>query len=132
MEPPSNPENAGNENAGQDDPSLVVSKEDHSMSDARIYRREKRPNLYHYRDDYYDHEAGHYAIIDEATIRAAFYEFLDHCGKEVQCKGKPAVVSFAPNKSKRQRIKARRSKLLAMWCRHLSNPIGSTVSGAQL
>ena len=62
----------------------------------------QRPNLYHYRDDYYDHEAGHYTIIDDATIRADLYEFLDHCDKEVPCKGKPTeteVVSFAPNKS---------------------------------
>ena len=80
---------------------LVVPKDDH-MERARIYRSKKRPNLYHYRDDYYDHEAGHYTIIDDATIRADLYEFLDHCDKEVPRKGKPTeteVVSFAPNKS---------------------------------
>jgi putative DNA primase/helicase len=72
------------------------------MDRARIYRSKKRPNLYHYRDDYYDHEAGHYTIMDDATIRADLYEFLDHCDKRVPCKGKPTeteVVSFAPNKS---------------------------------
>ena len=80
---------------------LVVPKDDH-MDRARIYRNRKRPNLYHYRDDYYDHEGGHYTIIADDTIRADLYGFLDHCDKEVPCKGKPAetkVVSFAPNKS---------------------------------
>jgi phage/plasmid-associated DNA primase len=80
---------------------LVVPKDDH-MGRARIYRSNKRSNLYHYRDDYYDHEAGHYTIIDDDTIRADLYEFLDHCDKKVPCKGKPTeteVVSFAPNKS---------------------------------
>jgi P4 family phage/plasmid primase-like protien len=88
-------------NAGSGGERLVVPKDDH-MDRARIYRSKKRPNLYHYRDDYYDHEAGHYTIIDEATIRADLYEFLDHCDKEVPCKGKPTeteLVSFAPNKS---------------------------------
>ena len=87
--------------AGSGDERIVVPKEDH-MDRARIYRSKKRPNLYHYRDDYYDHEAGHYTIIDDATIRADLYEFLDHCDKKVPRKGKPTeteVVSFAPNKS---------------------------------
>ena len=43
------------------------------MGRARIYRSRKRPNLYHYRDDYYDHEAGHYTVIDDDTIRAELY-----------------------------------------------------------
>jgi hypothetical protein len=87
--------------AGSGDERLVVAKNDH-MDRARIYRSKKRPNLHHYRDDYYDHEAGHYTIIDDATIRADLYEFLDHCDKEVPCKGKPTeteLVSFAPNKA---------------------------------
>jgi P4 family phage/plasmid primase-like protien len=90
-----------NSGAGSGDERLVVPKDDH-MGRARIYRNTKRPNLYHYRDDYYDHEAGHYTIIDDATIRADLYEFLDHCDKKVPCKGKPTepqLVSFAPNKS---------------------------------
>jgi P4 family phage/plasmid primase-like protien len=80
---------------------LVVSAQDH-MGRARIYRSRKRPDLYHYRDDYYDHQAGHYTIIDDATIRADLYEFLDHCDKKVPCKGKPTEtepVPFAPNRS---------------------------------
>ena len=66
------------------------------MGRARIYRSSKRPHLYHYRDDYYDHEAGHYAIIDEATIRAELYGFLDACSKKSK---KSEVVPFAPNKA---------------------------------
>jgi len=93
--------NAGEKSADNGDERLVVPKDDH-MDRARIYRSRKRPNLYHYRDDYYDHEGGHYTIIADDTIRADLYEFLDHCDKKVPCKGKPTkteVVSFAPNKS---------------------------------
>ena len=92
--------NAGKENGGSED-RLVVPAKDH-MGRARIYRSGQRPNLYHYRDDYYDHEAGHYTIIDDATIRADLYEFLDHCDMEVPCKGKQTktdVICFTPNKS---------------------------------
>jgi P4 family phage/plasmid primase-like protien len=92
---------AGKESGDSADERLVVPKDDH-MDRARIYRNRKRPNLYHYRDDHYDHEGGHYTIIADDTIRADLYEFLDHCDKEVPCKGKPTeteVVSFAPNKS---------------------------------
>jgi P4 family phage/plasmid primase-like protien len=93
--------NAGEESAGSEDERLVVPKDDH-MGRARIYRTKKRPNLRHYRDDYYDHQGGHYTIIADDTIRADLYEFLDHCHKKVPCKGKPTeteVVSFAPGKS---------------------------------
>jgi P4 family phage/plasmid primase-like protien len=76
---------------------LVVPKDDH-MGRARIYRSTKRPNLYHYRDDYYDHEAGHYTIIGDDTIRAELYSFLDVCSKEVLHNKKTTVVPFAPNK----------------------------------
>jgi P4 family phage/plasmid primase-like protien len=92
---------AGEKSAGSEDDRLVVPKDDH-MGRARIYRSNKRPNLYHYRDDYYNHEGGHYTIIADDTIRADLYEFLDRCDKKVPCKGKPTeteVVSFAPNKS---------------------------------
>ena len=52
----------------------VVPKDDH-MGRSRIYRKEKRPNLYHYRDDFYDYEGGHYAMIDDHTIEANLYSF---------------------------------------------------------
>jgi putative DNA primase/helicase len=68
------------------------------MGRARIYRSNKRPHLYHYRDDYYDHEAGHYTIVDDHTIRADLYGFLDVCGKAVSRNGKSMVVPFVPNK----------------------------------
>jgi P4 family phage/plasmid primase-like protien len=93
--------NADAESTDSENGRLVVPKDDH-MGRARIYRSSKRPNLYHYRDDYYDHEGGHYTIIADDTIRADLYEFLDHCDKEVPRKGKPAeteVVPFAPNRS---------------------------------
>jgi P4 family phage/plasmid primase-like protien len=76
---------------------LVVPKDDH-MGRARVYRNTKRPNLYHYRDDYYDHEAGHYTIIGDDTIRAELYSFLDECSKEVLLNKKTTVVPFAPSK----------------------------------
>ena len=60
----------------------VVPKDDH-MGRSRIYRKEKRPNLCHYRDDFYDYEGGHYAMIDDHTIEANLYSFLDKCRKQV-------------------------------------------------
>jgi P4 family phage/plasmid primase-like protien len=77
---------------------LVLSADDH-LGRARIYRGRTRPNLCHYRDDYYDHEAGHYTIVDDDTIRAELYGFLDTCSKEVVRGKKAEVVPFAPNKA---------------------------------
>jgi hypothetical protein len=51
--------NSGKESAGSEEERLLVPKDDH-MERARIYRSTKRSNLYHYRDDFYDHEDGHY------------------------------------------------------------------------
>jgi P4 family phage/plasmid primase-like protien len=90
--------NDGKDSADSKDGRLVVPKDDH-MGRARIYRKTKRPNLYHYRDDYYDHEGGHYTIIDDDTIRADLYSFLDTCSKEVPRQQKSPVVPTAPNKS---------------------------------
>jgi P4 family phage/plasmid primase-like protien len=88
---------AGKESGDSADERLVVPKDDH-MGRARIYRNRKRPNLYHYRDDYYDHEAGHYTIVNDDTIRSELYGFLDTCGKEVLQHKKTTLVPFAPNK----------------------------------
>jgi hypothetical protein len=90
--------NDGKDSADSKDDRLPVPKDDH-MGRARIYRKTKRPNLYHYRDDYYDHEGGHYTIIDDDTIRADLYSFLDTCSKEVPRRQKPTVDPSAPNKS---------------------------------
>jgi P4 family phage/plasmid primase-like protien len=76
---------------------LIVPATDH-MARARIYRNMKRPNLRHYRDDYYDHEAGHHAVIHDDTMKADVYSFLDKCIKEVLRKQKTALVPFAPDK----------------------------------
>ena len=88
--------NAGKESGGSEN-RLVVPAKDH-LGRARIYRSRQRPNLYHYRDDYYDYEAGYYKIIDDATIRADLYSFLDTCNTEV-LRQKDTVVPFAPNKA---------------------------------
>jgi putative DNA primase/helicase len=49
------------------------------MGRARIFRTERRPNLHHYRGDFYDYEGGHYAAVDDHTISANLYGFLDKC-----------------------------------------------------
>jgi P4 family phage/plasmid primase-like protien len=77
--------------------SPVVPKDNH-MGRARIFRTKMRPNLRHYRDDYYDHEAGHYTVVDDGTIKAELYSFLDTCGKQVLHKSQPKVIPFEPNK----------------------------------
>ena len=52
------------------------------MERARIYRQAQRPNLVRYRDDFYDYEKGRYTIVDDGTIDANIYGFLDKCTKE--------------------------------------------------
>ena len=74
----------------------VVPKGDH-MARARIYRKEKRPNLRHYRDDFYDYEGGHYVMVDDHTIEANLYSFLDKCSKEVIRERLPIIVPFEPD-----------------------------------
>ena len=88
---------------------LVVPKDDH-MGRSRIYRKEKRPNLYHYRDDFYDYEGGHYAMIDDHTIEANLYSFLDKCGKHVLRDHRSIIVPFEPDtKSIHETINALRA-----------------------
>jgi P4 family phage/plasmid primase-like protien len=79
-------------------PDNVVPKDDH-MGRARVFRTVKRPNLRHYRDDYYDHEAGHYTIVDDGTIQAELYSFLETCSKEVLRNSKPKFIPFEPNQA---------------------------------
>ncbi len=87
----------------------VVPKDDH-MGRSRIYRKEKRPNLYHYRDDFYDYEGGHYAMIDDHTIEANLYSFLDKCGKQVLRDHRSIIVPFEPDtKSIHETINALRA-----------------------
>jgi putative DNA primase/helicase len=74
----------------------VVPKDDH-MGRSRIYRIEKRPNLCHYRDDFYDYESGHYAMVDDHTIEANLYSFLDKCGKEVLRGHRSIILPFEPD-----------------------------------
>jgi P4 family phage/plasmid primase-like protien len=76
---------------------LVLSAHDH-MGRARVYRDSKRPNLCHYRDDYYDHEAGHYTLVNDDTIRSELYKLFDICRKQVVRAGKTEEVPFTPNK----------------------------------
>ena len=75
---------------------LIVPKSDH-MARARIYRQKKRPNLLHYRDDYYDYEAGRYTMFDDCTIEANLYSFLDTCRKEVIRNNRSTIVPFEPD-----------------------------------
>ena len=74
----------------------VVPFRDH-MERARIYRQMQQPNLLHYRDDFYDYEAGRYATIEDGTVKAALYRFLDSCQKVIQRNGKSVPVPFEPN-----------------------------------
>ena len=69
-------------------------------------------------------------IIDESLqSELTLYEFLDHCGKEVaRSQGKPAVVSFAPNKSSVSETGEALKALGHVGTDHMSNPIGSTVA----
>ncbi len=75
---------------------LVVPKSDH-LGRSRIYRNKERPNLYHYRDDFYNYEGGHYVMVDDCTIEANLYSFLDKCRKEVVRDRKREVVPFEPD-----------------------------------
>ncbi len=77
-------------------PDPIVPKSDH-LNRARIYRRAKRPNLHHYRDDFYDYEGGRYVMVDDRTIEANLYDFLDKCRKEVVRKKGPIIVPFDPD-----------------------------------
>src|ERR1700739_846732 len=56
-----------------------------------------RPSL-SFRTSGHDHEVGHYDIIDEGTIKAELYSFLDTCDKKVLRNKKSEVIPFAPNK----------------------------------
>ena len=67
------------------------------MGRSRIYRTKERPHLWHYRDDFYDYEAGHYVMVDDHTIDANLYSFLDKCGREVIRDRRPMIVPFEPD-----------------------------------
>ena len=58
------------------------------------YSSEEGYKLVHYADDFYIHVGTHYEVIEEATIRARVYTFLDKCKKA----GKQgAIAPFNPS-----------------------------------
>ena len=88
--------NAGNAKQSGTSAGPVVPKSDH-LGRARIYRKEKRPNLHHYRDDFYDYHGGHYVMVDDHTVVADLYTFLDKCRKQVTSNSQPKFVPFEPD-----------------------------------
>lgn len=69
------------------------------MDHARIfldnyYNSEDGYRLVHYADEFFIHLSSHYATIEELTIRADLYKFLDKCKKLGR---KQEIVPFNPN-----------------------------------
>lgn len=59
-----------------------------------LYTCEEGVKLVHYADDWYVYRGTHYEQIEEATIRAAIYQFLDRCQKTDR---RGNLIPFAPN-----------------------------------
>lgn len=58
-----------------------------------LYMTEEGVRLVHYADDWYVHKGTHYEQIEEATVRASVYKFLDQCQKTDR---RGNLVPFAP------------------------------------
>ena len=58
-----------------------------------LYSSEEGYKLVHYADDFYMYAGTHYEVIEEATVRAKLYSFLDKCKKSGK---KGELVPFNP------------------------------------
>jgi P4 family phage/plasmid primase-like protien len=58
-----------------------------------LFTSEEGVQLVHYAEDWYQHKGTHYEMMEEATIRAALYKFLDMC-KKTDRRGN--LIPFAP------------------------------------
>jgi len=58
-----------------------------------LFMTEEGVKLVHYADDWHVYKGTHYELIEESTIRAAAYKFLDQCQKTDR---RGNLISFAP------------------------------------